>query len=74
MLTGVARFLFTPLALAVVFAMLTSYLLSRTLVATMALNLLPEDPDEQGMGGRIGGLVPASSAASSASRSAIGAG
>ena len=32
LLTGVARFLFTPLALAVVFAMLTSYLLSRTLV------------------------------------------
>jgi multidrug efflux pump subunit AcrB len=46
MLTGVSKFLFKPLALAVVFAMLTSYLLSRTLVATMALNLLPEDPDE----------------------------
>jgi multidrug efflux pump subunit AcrB len=54
MLTGVSRFLFEPLAMAVVFAMLTSYLLSRTLVATMALNLLPEDPDEQGMGGRVG--------------------
>ena len=54
MLTGVSKFLFKPLASAVVFAMLTSYLLSRTLVATMALNLLPEDPDEQGMGGRIG--------------------
>ena len=54
MLTGVSKFLFKPLALAVVFAMLTSYLLSRTLVATMALNLLPEDPDEQGMGGRVG--------------------
>ena len=51
MLTGVSKFLFKPLALAVVFAMLTSYLLSRTLVATMALNLLHEDPDEQGMGG-----------------------
>ena len=36
LLTGVERFLFTPLALAVVFAMLTSYLLSRTLVPTMA--------------------------------------
>ena len=36
LLTGVAKFLFTPLALAVVFAMLTSYLLSRTLVPTMA--------------------------------------
>jgi multidrug efflux pump subunit AcrB len=57
MLTGVSKFLFKPLALAVVFAMLTSYLLSRTLVATMALNLLPEDPDEQGMGGRVGGWL-----------------
>src|SRR6266849_2409310 len=42
LLTGVARFLFTPLALAVVFAMLTSYLLSRTLVPTLASYLLPE--------------------------------
>jgi multidrug efflux pump subunit AcrB len=32
LLTGTARYLFTPLALAVVFAMLASYLLSRTLV------------------------------------------
>ena len=59
MLTGVSKFLFKPLALAVVFAMLTSYLLSRTLVATMALNLLPEDPDEQGMGGRVGAWLVA---------------
>ena len=42
LLSGVAKFLFTPLALAVVFAMLTSYLLSRTLVTTMARYLLPE--------------------------------
>jgi multidrug efflux pump subunit AcrB len=34
-LTGVARYLFVPLAEAVVFAMLTSYVLSRTLVPTM---------------------------------------
>src|SRR6516164_3717206 len=54
MLSGVSKFLFKPLALAVVFAMLTSYLLSRTLVATMAINLLPEDPEEQGIGGRVG--------------------
>src|SRR4030095_1534508 len=33
-LTGVARFLFVPLAEAVVFAMLASYLLSRTLIPT----------------------------------------
>jgi multidrug efflux pump subunit AcrB len=46
LLTGVARFLFTPLALAVVFAMLTSYLLSRTLVPTMASYLLPEKHQE----------------------------
>jgi len=54
MLKGVSKFLFTPLALAVIFAMLTSYLLSRTLVATMAINLLPEDPNEHGIGGRVG--------------------
>ena len=35
LLTGTARYLFTPLAMAVVFAMLASYLLSRTLVPTM---------------------------------------
>src|SRR6266478_477874 len=40
LLTGTARFLFTPLAMAVVFAMLASYLLSRTLVPTMAHFLL----------------------------------
>ncbi len=40
LLTGVAKFLFTPLALAVVFAMLASYLLSRTLIPTMVHYLL----------------------------------
>jgi multidrug efflux pump subunit AcrB len=50
-LTGVARYLFVPFAEAVVFAMLASYLLSRTLVPTMARFLLvaqsgKEDPDE----------------------------
>lgn len=40
LLPGVARFLFVPLAEAVVFAMLASYLLSRTLVPTMAKYLL----------------------------------
>src|SRR4051794_40496548 len=39
-LTGVARFLFVPMAEAVVFAMLASYVLSRTLVPTMAKYLL----------------------------------
>jgi multidrug efflux pump subunit AcrB len=42
-LTGPAAFLFTPLALAVVFAMLTSYFLSRTLVPTMVMYLLPSE-------------------------------
>ena len=46
-LTGVARYLFVPLAEAVVFAMLASYLLSRTLVPTMALYLLKSRADEQ---------------------------
>jgi CzcA family heavy metal efflux pump len=36
LLTGVARYLFVPMAEAVVFAMLTSYVLSRTLVPTLA--------------------------------------
>jgi multidrug efflux pump subunit AcrB len=39
-LTGVARFLFVPLAEAVMFAMLWSFILSRTLVPTMAKYLL----------------------------------
>jgi multidrug efflux pump subunit AcrB len=36
LLSGVARYLFVPLAEAVVFAMLTSYVLSRTLVPTLS--------------------------------------
>jgi multidrug efflux pump subunit AcrB len=40
LLTGTARYLFTPLAMAVVFALLASYLLSRTLVPTMMAYLL----------------------------------
>src|SRR5579863_5125436 len=43
-LSGVAKYLFVPLAEAVVFAMLASYLLSRTLVPTLAMYLLrPHD-------------------------------
>lgn len=42
-LSGAAKSLFTPLAMAVVFAMLASYLLSRTLVPTMAKYLLPAE-------------------------------
>ena len=46
-LSGVARYLFVPLAEAVVFAMLASYLLSRTLVPTMARYLLVEQTEEE---------------------------
>ncbi len=59
LLTGVAKFLFTPLALAVVFAMLTSYLLSRTLVPTMARYLLPDTHEENLGTGRWGRIVRA---------------
>ena len=44
-LSGVAKYLFVPMAEAVVFAMLASYLLSRTLVPTMARYLLHEHDD-----------------------------
>src|SRR5579872_783999 len=50
MLTGTARYLFTPLAMAVVFAMLASYLLSRTLVPTMANALLHSEAELHGSG------------------------
>ena len=43
LLTGTARYLFTPLAMAVVFAMLASYFLSRTLVPTMMAYLLDSE-------------------------------
>src|ERR1700684_1896728 len=45
---GVAKFLFVPLAEAVIFAMLASYFLSRTVVPTMAKFLLQEhDPEAE---------------------------
>jgi CzcA family heavy metal efflux pump len=43
LLTGVGGFLFSPLAMSVVFAMLASYLLSRTLVPTMFWYLMPAE-------------------------------
>ena len=46
-LEGVPKYLFVPLAEAVVFAMLASYLLSRTLVPTMAQFLLTEQSEEE---------------------------
>ncbi|HWN65367.1 MAG TPA: efflux RND transporter permease subunit [Candidatus Binatus sp.] len=45
-LSGTARFLFQPLAMAVIFAMLASYFLSRTVVPTMVRFLLREHLDE----------------------------
>src|SRR5690606_35376154 len=45
-LEGVARFLFVPMALAVIYAMVCSFILYRTLVPTMAMYLLrPHSPD-----------------------------
>jgi multidrug efflux pump subunit AcrB len=43
-LSGVARYLFAPLAEAVVFAMLASYVLSRTLVPTLVMLLMDHTP------------------------------
>jgi multidrug efflux pump subunit AcrB len=49
-LTGAPKFVFTPLALAVVFAMMASFLFSRTLVPTMAHLLLPREIEERALG------------------------
>ncbi len=46
-LKGVAGFLFVPMAMAVVFAMIASFILSRTLVPTLALYLLKPHAEEQ---------------------------
>ena len=46
-LSGVAKYLFVPMAEAVVFAMLASYFLSRTLVPTMAKYLLREHDEAE---------------------------
>jgi len=43
MLSGAAKYLFTPLAMGVVFAMLTSYLLTRTVVPTLVHYLLQSE-------------------------------
>jgi CzcA family heavy metal efflux pump len=45
-LQGVAGFLFVPMAMAVVFAMIASFILSRTLVPTLALYLLRPHAEE----------------------------
>jgi len=56
-LSGVARFLFVPLAEAVVFAMVASYFLSRTLVPTLVMLLMsrapPHDPERRSVLQRV---------------------
>src|SRR5204862_4235685 len=47
-ISGPSKYLFTPLAMAVVFAMMTSYLLSRTLVPTMVHYLLAGEVEMYG--------------------------
>ena len=49
-LQGVARFLFVPMAEAVMFAMTCSFILSRTLVPTMAMYLLHEHSQDHASG------------------------
>jgi len=49
-LQGVARFLFVPMAEAVMFAMIWSFVLSRTLVPTMAKYLLQQHVHHEGEG------------------------
>jgi CzcA family heavy metal efflux pump len=54
LLVGPAKYLFTPLAMAVVFSMLASYILSRTLVPTMARMLMGHDhPEPESLVGRF---------------------
>ena len=57
-LSGVARFLFVPMAESVMFAMVFSFLLSRTLVPTMAKYLLHMHVAH--LGGQDGGVEPPS--------------
>ncbi|HVY05226.1 MAG TPA: efflux RND transporter permease subunit [Burkholderiales bacterium] len=55
LLTGAAKYLFTPMALAVVFSILASYGISRTLVPVMSRYLLLEN--EHGEGGGRGPMA-----------------
>ena len=57
-LQGVARFLFVPMAEAVMFAMIASFILSRTLVPTMAKYLLHPHAPHTDLHGDGGGLPP----------------
>ncbi|MDB6166865.1 MAG: cation/multidrug efflux pump, partial [Lacunisphaera sp.] len=61
-LTGVARYLFAPLAEAVVFAVLASYVLSRTLVPTLVMWLERSNHSSTGEGGASAARPPAARA------------
>jgi multidrug efflux pump subunit AcrB len=52
-LSGVARFLFVPLAEAVVFAMIASYFLSRSLVPTLVMLMMKEHGTAEGAPGPL---------------------
>ena len=58
-LDGAPKFLFTPMALAVAFAMMASYFLSRTIVPTMVNYLLPAEleHDQHGVSGGLFGRL-----------------
>ena len=78
-IAGAAKSLFVPLAMAVVFAMLTSYFLSRTLVPTMMRFLLSKEAARHAAHGRPRRRSPGassrpSSAASTGSACSTGAG
>jgi multidrug efflux pump subunit AcrB len=47
LLSGTAAFVFKPLALAVIFAMIASYVLSRTLVPTLASMMMPSEVEAE---------------------------
>lgn len=57
-ISGAAKFLFVPLSLAVIFAMLASYLLSRTLVPTMVRYLLAPEAEIYAQGEHASGRGP----------------
>lgn len=52
-LNGISKYLFVPLAEAVIFAMIASYFLSRTLLPTMALYLLKNEDSKSGIQARL---------------------
>jgi multidrug efflux pump subunit AcrB len=56
-LTGPARFLFTPMALSVVFAMIASYVLSRTLVPLLSRLLMSNEEGAEGHSSDHGGKI-----------------